>query len=131
MDDLNSVNLVGRLTKDAELKYTNAGTALVKFSLAQSSSVKRGESWEKKTAYFEITFWGKRAEGLAKYLAKGQQVAISGKLDFEQWEQDGQRRSKITVKSDDVQLLGSAGGKQKPDDSAPEPSSTFEDDVPF
>lgn len=110
MADLNCVTLVGRLTRDAELKYTGAGYPVCKFSIAVNRSRKNGDTWEEETSFFDIVLWGKRGEALNQYLVKGKQVAVSGELRQNRWEQDGQSRSKVEVVATNIQLVGGQGG---------------------
>ena len=105
-DDINKIMLVGRLTRDAELAYTNSGYALCKFSIAVNRRRKQGEQWVDEAHYFDIQLWGRRGEGLHPYLAKGTQVAIEGALRQERWEQDGLKRSRVTIEAINIQLLG-------------------------
>ena len=105
-DDINKVMLVGRLTRDAELMYTSSGFALCKFSLAVNKRKKQGEQWIDEANYFDLNLWGRRGESLNSYLTKGTQVAIEGQLKQERWEQDGLKRSKVTIEAVNVQLLG-------------------------
>jgi single-strand DNA-binding protein len=109
MTDINRVFLVGRLTRDAELKFTTGGTPVTKFSLALNRNKKNGDQWEEEVNYFDIVLWGKSAENLTKYLVKGKQVAIDGELRQNRWEQEGQNRSKVEIHASNVQLLGGAG----------------------
>jgi single-strand DNA-binding protein len=106
-DDINKVMLVGRLTRDAELMYTNSGFALCKFSLAVNRRKKQGEQWVDEANFFDINLWGRRGESLNTYLTKGSQIAIEGQLRQERWEQDGMKRSKVTIEASNIQLLGS------------------------
>ena len=154
MRDINVVVLVGRLTRDSELKYTKSGMPIARFSLAVNRSRKQGEEWVDETSFFDIDFWGKGAEAVNRYLIKGQQVGVEGELRQDRWEQDGQSRSKVVVNATNVRLLGSAssgqgnGGYQRPQQAAPSagageqrgggasqqpPSGTdsFDDDIPF
>ncbi|MCL2294715.1 MAG: single-stranded DNA-binding protein [Spirochaetes bacterium] len=109
MTDINRVFLVGRLTRDAELRFTSAGMPVAKFSIAVNRSKKSGDQWEEEVSYFDIVLWGKIAEALSKYLAKGKQVAIDGELRQNRWEQDGQPRSKVEIHAANIQLLGGSG----------------------
>ena len=104
--DLNTVALIGRLTREAELKYTPSGVAIGTFSVAVNRSVKKNGNWTDEASFFECTVFGKSAENLKQYLVKGQQVAIQGELKQDRWESDGQTRSKITVVADNIQLIG-------------------------
>jgi single-strand DNA-binding protein len=152
-NDINSVVLIGRLVRDAELKYTNSGTAVCKFSIAVNRSRKSGNGWEDEAHFFDIVLWGRQGEAIQKYLGKGKQVAVQGELRQSRWEQNGQTRSRVEVHAQNVQLLGgspggsggggSYGGGGKPqspsggnqnggsysdDFSGPE---DFQDDIPF
>lgn len=138
--NLNVVVLIGRLTRDAELKYTNSGTAVTKFSLAVNRRRKSGDQWIEEANFFDITIWGRMAESLTQYLVKGKEVAIEGELRQNRWEQDGQPRSKVEITANNVQLLGGGRtGGGRPDSmggnemgSGPASATDdFEDDIPF
>lgn len=110
MADLNNVMLIGRLTRDAELKYTSGGFAISNFSIAVNRRRKNGEQWVEEASFFEINLYGKSAESLKPYLLKGKQVAVHGELRQDRWEQDGQPRSKVVIAASNVQLLGGNSG---------------------
>lgn len=112
MNDVNYVILIGRLVRDAELKYTNSGLAVSSFAIAVNRSKKQGESWIDEVSFFDIALFGKRAESLNQYLLKGGQIAVEGMLVQDRWENDGQKRSKVRVFCNNVQLLGSRGSNQ-------------------
>lgn len=150
MSDINVVVLVGRLTRDSELKYTPSGYAICRFSIAVNRSKKQDEGWVDEPHYFDIEFYGKSAEGLSKYLLKGRQVAVQGELRQDRWEKDGQQRSKVVVVASTIRPLGSlpqgtdASNRRYAPDSVPakpEPSNgqasippgvdEFTDDIPF
>ncbi|RKX79217.1 MAG: single-stranded DNA-binding protein [Spirochaetes bacterium] len=141
MTDINRVILVGRLTRDAELRYTNAGTPVSKFSLAVNRRRKSGDMWVDDPNFFNIVLWGKAAEALNQYLVKGKQVAIDGELRQSKWEQDGQMRSRVEINANNIQLLSGVrgaqpqgAGKEYPDidfTEKDEPVDDFEDDIPF
>lgn len=107
-NDINVVVLVGRLTKDAEIKVTTGGTSVARFSLAVNRRKKNGETWVDEVNFFDCAFWGTRADNMKTYLTKGRQVSISGELRQNRWEQDGQSRSKVEVFVNDLQLLSSS-----------------------
>lgn len=104
MNDVNSVALIGRLAKDADIKYLQSGTAVVNFNLAVNESVKNGNSWNERASFFDVVFYGRQGESLSRYLDKGKQVAITGTL----LAKDGQTKSKIVIIAKTIQLLGSA-----------------------
>ncbi len=109
--DINRVVLVGRLTRDAELKYTNSGLAICAFSVAVNSSRKQGDEWVEEANFFDITVFGRQGEAIQRYLVKGQQVGVDGRLKQDRWQtQEGQNRSKVGIIADNVRLLGSAPG---------------------
>lgn len=133
MKNHNNCSFSGRLTKDAELRYINSGTAVCNFSLAYNRSIKKGDNWEDKSCFIECTLWGKLGETLTPMLTKGKSVIVAGELDHERWEQDGVNRSKHKLIIGHIELTG---GKPK-GDSAPggedggEQSPDYEDEIPF
>ncbi|MDR1390702.1 MAG: single-stranded DNA-binding protein [Treponema sp.] len=142
MMDINKVVLVGRLTRDAELKYTASGQAVCKFSLAINRRKKSGEQWVDEANYFDVVVWGRQAESINQYLVKGKQVGVDGELRQDRWEQDGQNRSKVEIIAGNVQLLGGGSNSQggfTPRAEAAGPGSApaapaednFADDIPF
>ncbi|MBO4409785.1 MAG: single-stranded DNA-binding protein [Spirochaetales bacterium] len=110
--DINVAVLVGRLTRDCELKSTPQGTSVCRFSIAVNRRKRTGDKWEDEVSYFDVVLWGRSAETLNPYLQKGRQVSIEGELRQNRWEQDGKTNSKIEVVANNVQLLG--GGNQGP-----------------
>jgi single-strand DNA-binding protein len=108
--DINVVVLVGRLTRDCELRSTPQGTSVCRFSVAVNRRKRTGDRWEDEVSYFDVVLWGKSADTLKPYLLKGRQVSIEGELRQNRWEQDGKNNSKIEVVANNVQLLG--GGTQ-------------------
>lgn len=158
MADLSVAVLVGRLTRDAELKYTNSGQAICHFSVATSSRKKKGDQWVDEASFWDVDLWGKQGESLNQYLVKGKLVAVEGAMRQDRWEQDGQSRMKVIINANTVQLLGSnqaggqSGGSQsgaqgqqdgprdypsrdggRPQGQAPRApaSDDFSDDIPF
>ena len=128
MADMNKWIGIGRLTRDAEMKYTSGGMAICKFSIAVNARVKQGESWADEASFFDVTVFGKAAEAINQYLVKGKQVAIDGRLKQDRWEKDGQNHSRVVINADNVQLLG--GGEARPDNQARQESSAQGDGVP-
>ncbi len=114
MADINHVVLVGRLTRDAELRYTSSGSAVCNFAVAVNRRRKNGDEWSEETSFFDITLWGRQGESLNQYLVKGKQVAIDGELRQDRWEQDGQSRARVVIIANNLQLLGGSQGGQNP-----------------
>ena len=114
MADINRVILVGRLTRDAELKYTSGGSPVAKFGVAVNRRRKVGDQWEEEANFFDVVVWGRVAEALNQYLVKGKQVGIEGELRQDRWEQDGQKRSRVEIVASNIMLLGSRGGEGGP-----------------
>lgn len=112
----NQVILGGNLTREPELRYTQAGTPICKLGLAvnQTRKDKNGEKQER-VDYFDVDVWGNQGEVCAKYLAKGRPVLVTGQLRLHTWAtDDGQKRSKVNVKADRVQFLGDKSGDDSP-----------------
>lgn len=118
MRDINSVALVGRLTKDAEYKTVSERTVAT-ISLASSRD-------KDETDFFEVSYWGKGAEAVREYLKKGRQVVVNGRLRQNRWENNGQKQSKIIVVAESVQLVGGNSASQE----KPAPVEDIED-IPF
>ncbi len=134
--DINKWIGAGRLVRDAELSYTNTGYALLKFSIAVNRRKKHGDQWIDEANFFDVTVWGKRGEALAQYMVKGQQLMIEGELIQQRWEKEGQKRSKVSIEANNIQLVG--GNKEQQPQQRQQPidvnfnnGSSFESDIPF
>lgn len=114
MASFNKVILVGNLTRDPEVRYIPSGTAVCDISLAVNSQWTDRKTNERKeeVTFVEVTLWGRTAEIAGEYLAKGRPVLIEGRLSLDSWEdkETGQKRSKLKVVADGMQLLGSRDG---------------------
>jgi len=105
MASFNKVMLIGNLTRDPELRYTTSGAAVASFGLAVNRKFKQDEEMKEEVCFVDITVWAKQGENCAQYLNVGSQVFIEGRLNFQQWEKDGQKRSKLEVVANNVQFL--------------------------
>jgi single-strand DNA-binding protein len=116
MANVNKVILIGNLTRDVELKQLPSGNPVAQIGLAinRKWKDKAGEDQEEVT-FVDCEAWGKTAEIMAKYLAKGKPVYIEGRLKLDSWEKDGEKRSKMKVVVESFQFLSSGKG----DDAAP------------
>ena len=156
MASFNRVILVGNLTRDIELRYTPSGTAVTEIGLAVNDRRKTqtGE-WVEETTFVDVTLWARTAEVASEYLSKGSPILVEGRLKLDTWETDGQKRSKLRVVGERMQMLsnrvggapggGTAGGgrpsqnysesefSQPTTTSAPEaaPAGPPDDDIPF
>jgi len=130
---LNRVILIGRLTRDPELRYTQSGTAVTRMSLAVDRKF-RNPAGEKETDYIDIVVWQKLAELCANHLGKGRLVAVEGRLQIRPWEKDGVKHKSAEVVADGVSFLdrpreAATGGRETAvrDDDPLYP----DDEVPF
>lgn len=126
---INRVTISGNLTRDPELRFTPSGTAVLSLGVAVNERRKNQQTdeWEDYPNFVDCTMFGTRAEKLAQYLAKGAKVAIDGRLRYESWESNGQKRSKLSVVVDEIELMQRRGGQAEPD---PEPS-LYDESIPF
>lgn len=108
--DLNHVDLIGRLTRDGEIKYTSTSLCIVNFSLAVNDMKKKNDIWIDEVSFFDCSIFGKTAENIGSYLKRGKQVGIEGKLRQERWTKDGINRSKVKIDVNKIQLLGGGDG---------------------
>ena len=161
MASFNKVILMGNLTRDPEVRYTTGGTAVCDITLAINHNYtdKRSNERREEVSFIDNTLWGRTAEIAGEYLAKGRPVLIEGRLQQDKWDdkETGQKRSKLKVVADGMQLLGGrgdapggggggGGGAQRsggqpyrqqpaadgfaPADSGRSPDQTFYDDMP-
>lgn len=119
MPDLNKVLLMGRLTRDPQSRTTSRGQSVCELSMAVNRSYKQGEQQLDETCFVNVTVWGKMAEACAKCIAKGSLVLVEGRLKLDQWEKDGQKRSKLGVVAESVTFMDRAA-KPRQDWSAQE-----------
>jgi single-strand DNA-binding protein len=125
---LNKVLLMGNLTRDPEVRYTPKGTAVGDLAIAVNDSYKAQDGTIKETVtYIDIEVWGRSAENCKQYLTKGRPIFVEGQLKLDQWEQDGQKKSKLRVRADRVQFLGGGPGRTGGGgEQAPRPSGASE-----
>lgn len=142
MSDLNKWIGIGRLARDAELKYTNGGMAVLNFSIAVGRSIppkEDGGEWKTQTSFFDCVCFGRTAEHKAKMMTKGRQVGIEGEPQQEKWEKDGVMHYRIKFICSSIQILAlpkgqseRQPGEEPAQQGAPAPSADdFESDIPF
>lgn len=132
---LNKVMLIGHLGSDPELRYTQGGAPVCNFKLATNEKWEKDGKNHERTEWHKIVVWGKLAEVCEKYLKKGRQAYIEGKLQTREWEdKDGGKRYTTEVNALTVQFLGGEGGKSsggKSNDSDPQDTSWDDSEIPF
>lgn len=134
MASFNKVILMGNLTRDVELRYVGDNVAVTDVSLAINDKYKKGQEWVEEVCYVDAVLWGKTAEVAAEYLSKGSPLLVEGKLQQESWndKESGAKRSKLKIKVDRMQMLGTKGGTSNNAPSKPtEESVDIDDDIPF
>ena len=160
MASYNRVILIGNVTRDIELRWVSGGgMAVTTLGLAVNDRRKNAAGeWIEETTFVDVTLWGRTAEVASEYLSKGSPVFIEGRLKLDSWEgNDGQKRTKLTVVGEKMQLIGAKGGGggggggqgraaaparggNRPQADAPPPSDEFYepappeapgDDIPF
>ena len=139
MASFNRVILIGNLTRDVEVKYLANGTAVAEIGLAVNDKRKdKSGNWIEEVAFVDITLFGRTAEVAAEYLVKGASCLIEGRLKLDQWEADGQKRSKLKVIGESMQMLGGKSERSEPKPDKPQRASQPEravspsgDDIPF
>lgn len=127
--DINSIFVVGRLTKDAELITFDSGSGVLNFSIATNHSYKKNDQWVEEASFIDCKYFSKGASKLSEYMKKGGQIAVRGMLLQERWEKDGQQRSRLVIQVDEVQLLGSRSNGSG--NSTPSSNDGFPEDFPF
>ncbi|MHB8901575.1 MAG: single-stranded DNA-binding protein, partial [Thermoguttaceae bacterium] len=112
MASFNRVILMGNLTRDPEIRYTSGGTAVCDIGLAVNDRRKGADGqWVEETTFVDVTLWGRTAEVAGEYLGKGSSVLIEGRLKLDTWQTpDGQKRSKLHVVCERMQMVGPRGG---------------------
>lgn len=144
----NKIIIIGNLGRDPELRYTPQGDAVCDFSVAVNDRKrdKAGE-WQDVTTWFKVTFWRKQAENASKYLTKGRQVYVEGRLQVDEWtDRDGKNRHTLTIQGTELQFLGEGRTEESGDshkdtthefsgttetETSFESTPTTEDDIPF
>ena len=103
---VNSVVIAGNLTRDLELRMTQSGMPIASFTVAVNERRKNRQTgeWEDKANYFDVKAFGERWQKLSQYMTKGSKVTVQGRLSQSTWERDGQKRSKVEIIADEVEL---------------------------
>ena len=140
-NDLNRVILIGRMTRDAELRYTQNGMAVASFSIANNKTYTTNGEKKEQVSFFNCTAWSKVGEAISKYCKKGDRIGIEGRLQQRAWEdKDGTKRTAIDVVVENIQFLQvrPAGETENAEsqvksmfENVPEGNPFSDDDIPF
>lgn len=132
---LNTCTISGNLGKAAELRYTNSQLAVVSFSVAVNERRKQADgSYQDEVNWLDCTMFGKRAEALQPYLAKGTKLSLTGHLHKSTYERDGKQYSRVEIIVDEVELMNARREAQAPEAMPPqsvEAASVYDSDIPF
>ena len=141
--DINRVTIVGRLTRDPELRHLPSGNPVLQLGVAVNGRQKdETGNWVDKPNFFDVKVFGNQAEMLAQHLSKGRRIGVDGRLDWSSWEaQDGSKRSKVEIVAQSVQFLDSRGEGAEMErqfvpaaataGTANEDFGSADDDIPF
>jgi single-strand DNA-binding protein len=133
--NINRVVITGNLTRDPDVRALSNGSSVCELRVAVNNRRKgtNGE-WEDKPNYLDVVVWGTQGENAGRYLQKGRSVAIDGRLDWTEWEKDGQKRQSVKIVAESVQFLSAPDATATTSTGAnfaPPPSAPSTDDIPF
>ncbi len=134
MANLNNVQIIGRLGKDPESRYTTGSKHVVKFSVAVEAYVPKDSDRPKHTEWFNVVAWEGLADVCHQYLSKGDEVYCQGELRTREYDKDGQRRYFTELNMRQMQMIKTKGKEQQTPAAAPSEQSQvpdFDDDIPF
>ncbi len=122
---LNSVNIMGNLTRDPEIKIIPSGKSVCSLSIANNRVYNKGSEKVTEVSYFDIEVWGLAADNCAKYLKKGAGIIVEGRLKQDRWEKDGKTQSRVRIVANSVHFM-----PKRSDDGARRPADGAESSVP-
>lgn len=133
--NINTVAISGNLTRDPELRATSGGTSVCDLGVAVNERAKVNGEWTDRANFFNVTVFGNSADACAQYLIKGSAVNVQGRLRYERWEKDGQKRNAVKIVADVVQFIGPKAERGAAPvawpASAPASAPAGDDDIPF
>jgi single-strand DNA-binding protein len=134
MSSFNKVIIMGRLTRDVELRTTSGGNSVIDLGLAiNERRLGANGEWVDAIQFVDITFWNRKAEVIAQYFKKGSPILIEGALQLDRWEKDGKKFSKLKVRGTDFSFVGNKAETENGNGKA-EPelvTAMADDDIPF
>ena len=102
---LNSVNIMGNLTRDPEMKYTPSGRSVCNLSIANNRVYNKEGERVTEVSYFDVEVWGAAAENCSKYLTKGSGIIVEGRLKQDRWDKDGKTQSRVRISANNIHFL--------------------------
>ena len=123
---LNSVNIMGNLTRDPEMKYISSGKAVSSLSIANNRVYTKNGEKVTEVSYFDVEVWGLAAENCSKYLTKGSGIIVEGRLRQDRWEKDGKTQSRVRISANAVHFLPKKQGSSEGSQSGAHESSPVE-----
>lgn len=129
MVSFNKVLVGGNLTRDVELRHLQNGMAVTTLGLASNRRYKSNGETKEDTVFLDVEVWGKQAELCAKYLTKGRNIFVEGRLKYDSWEDAGKKRSKLLITAENVQFLDS--GKKSQETEEQQSESPSDETTPF
>jgi single-strand DNA-binding protein len=128
---LNHVTLSGTLTRDPETRTIPSGTTVTTLRIASNERVKDGDQWTDKPGYYNITIWKGMGEWVGRTLHKGDEIAVSGRLRWREWEKDGNKREAIDITADSIMPRQRDNNSSSSGGSSSSPVRTNESDIPI
>lgn len=118
---MNNISILGTITREPELKYTQGGTAILSFGIAYNEKRKQQDGrYQDLAHFFEVTAFGKKAETVNQWFRKGSRILIQGSLDYQSWEKDGQKKSKVGIKLNDFDFIDKRESNNEQANQAPQ-----------
>lgn len=129
---INRAVISGNLTRDPEVRSTSGGMEVMTFGVAVNDRRKNQQTgeWDDYPNFIDVTVFGARVPGLSRLLSKGTKVAVEGKLRWSQWERDGQKRSKIELIADEIEVMSRREREPEPEHE-PQQHALYDEEIPF
>jgi len=134
MSDMNQVSIIGRLTRDPELKYLQSGTQVCNFDMAVNKTFTKDGEKNEQVSYFKFTAWAKLAEVISQYVKKGHRLGVTGELQQKSWDDsEGKKRYSIEISVKEIYFLQpkGSGDQDKTENVSETPPPPGDDDIPF
>jgi single-strand DNA-binding protein len=141
LENINRVIISGNLTREPELRATQGGTTILSLGVAVNDRRKNRQTgeWEDHANFVDCAMFGRRADSVSRYLRKGTHVTIEGKLRYESWEKDGERKSRLSVLIDNIEFQNRGEGERptyetpvaRSPQTSPQDAGLYDEEIPF